>query len=122
MKRRNFIKIATGAFLGLAAGVGLAKKKEPITTVSYGNWEGMIIVDDLKVKSALIEAKKYLEKHSVKVLPSGSYVLIVPESDYEMFYKINDKYNLGYVIIKERPTDKNFITIPALSKERRGFK
>jgi len=122
MRRRNFIKIFAGTVAGLTVGVGLAKKEGSIATVSYGNWEGMIIVDDLKLKLALIEAKKYLEKHSVKALPSGKYALVVPGSDYEMFYNINDKYNLGYVILKERPTDRNFITIPSLSKKARGFK
>lgn len=119
MKRRNFIKIATGAFLGLATGVGLAK--------GAGYWEGVTIVDDLKPLTAadLRKAINDLRAKGMRPLkpPSeGYYYIVVHSKQYETVKRIVERYNFRLKVIKSLPIDRNSTIIPALSKERRGFK
>ena len=121
MKRRNFIKIATGAFLGLATGVGLAKKKEK--PFGYAERQSFHMFDELRPDYdddliGLIKMREFLQERAVKALPSGKYVLVVHRDSYEKFKELNDRYKLGYIVLKDYPCDGNLIDIPALSKER----
>ena len=81
MKRRNFIKIATGAFLGLAAGVGLAKKKEPIKYVERHTFH---MFDDLRPdygdgtsSIANKDTRPSMNEELAKMCSDGKYNVVV---------------------------------------------
>jgi len=117
MKRRNFIKIATGAFLGLATGVGLAKKKEK----PFGYAERQSLPDQLTAAD-LKRARAYFGKRVGGSLPDGYPIIVVHKDIYDRVKMLKDKYDIPCTVIKERLTDRDFITISALSKKARGFK
>jgi len=127
MRRRNFIKIFAGALAGVATGVGLAKKKEdPLINGGAGYWEGVTIIDDSKpdqlTAADLKRARAYFGERVGGSLPDGYPIIVVHKDIYDRVKMLKDKYDIPCTVIKERLTDRDFITISALSKKARGFK
>jgi len=117
MRRRNFIKIFAGALAGLATGVGLAKKKEK----PFGYAERQSLPDQLTAAD-LKRVRAYWETCRGIILPDGYPIIVVHKDIYDRVKMLKDKYDIPCTVIKERLTDRDFITISALSKKARGFK